>query len=82
MRVSTSLSSWIPAVTALLWLGACSSQALYGGGQQTQLQECRKLPDVAERGRCEQRASLSHERYQAELEAARRSGASPPAAPK
>jgi hypothetical protein len=53
-------------------LAACSSQQLYNTGQGWQQQECRKLPDVAERQRCEKSSALSYERYQAEREAAKK----------
>jgi hypothetical protein len=52
-------------------LAACSSQALYQTGQAWQKQECQKLQDRDERGRCEKSAATSFERYQAEAEAAK-----------
>jgi len=61
--------AFLPVVGAL---AACSSQQLYAVGQEWQMQECRKIPDTAERARCERSAATSYERYQAELEAAKR----------
>ncbi len=67
-----------PMRTALLLaafglaLTACSSQQLYGAGQEWQKQECRKIPDIAERARCEKSAATSYERYRAEAEAAKK----------
>ena len=53
-------------------LAACSSQSLYATGQEWQRQECRKIPDMAERARCEKSAATSYDRYQAEVEAAKK----------
>jgi hypothetical protein len=58
--------------TLALALSACSSQQLYGVGQEWQKQECRRIPDLAERARCEKSAATSYERYQAEAEAAKK----------
>jgi len=59
------------AAAPLLLLAACSSQQLYNVGQGWQKQECLKLPDIAERQRCEKSTALSYERYKAEVEAAK-----------
>ena len=61
----------LTAFAALVVLGACSSQALYATGQNLQKQECRKIPDLAERSRCERSADLSYERYREEAAPAR-----------
>ncbi len=55
-----------------LGLSACSSPQLYAVGQEWQKQECRKIPDMAERARCDKSAATSYERYQAEVEAAKK----------
>jgi hypothetical protein len=53
-------------------LAACTTQELYVVGQGWQQQECRKLPDLAERSRCEKSAATSYERYQADAEATKK----------
>ncbi|MDP2005182.1 MAG: hypothetical protein Q8K45_05870 [Rubrivivax sp.] len=53
-------------------LAGCSTQSAYTMAMELRKQECRKLPDLAERARCEKEADRSHERYQSEAEAARR----------
>jgi hypothetical protein len=65
----------LPTLTLLALAGvfsACSTQTLYATGQEWQKQECRKLPDMAERARCEKSAATSYERYKAEAEAAKK----------
>jgi hypothetical protein len=57
---------------AALTLAGCSTPYLYSVGQEWQKQECRKIPDMAERARCEKSAATSYERYQAEVEAAKK----------
>ncbi len=54
-------------------LAACTTpQDAYVVFQRTQRQECLKLPDLAERSRCEKAADLPYARYKAEAEAAKR----------
>lgn len=60
----------------LVWLvgaglPACSSQALYGTGQAWQRQECNKIVDSQERGRCMASASTSYDEYKRQSEAAK-----------
>jgi hypothetical protein len=62
----------IIAAATFVLLAGCSSQQLYNVGQGWQKQECLKLPDIAERQRCEKSTALSYERYKAEAEAAKR----------
>lgn len=57
---------------APLALAACTSQQLYFTGQQWQKQECVKLQDRDERGRCEKSAATSFERSKAESDAAKK----------
>ena len=52
-------------------LQACSSQQLYGAGQAWQHQECNKINDTQERGRCMASASTSYEEYKRQAEAAK-----------
>ncbi len=63
---------WL-ALPALAMLPcACTTESLYLTVQQWQKQECQKLPDLAERRRCEHSHARSYEAYQAEVEAAKR----------
>ena len=67
---------WAVALpTFVITAAGCSSQDLYQVGQGWQQQECRKLPDAAERGRCEKSRALSYEKYRAEA------GTNPPRTP-
>lgn len=52
--------------------GGCSSQQLYGAGQQWQRTECNKLNDRDERTRCERSAATSYESYKSQAEAAKK----------
>lgn len=60
-------------LTAVLGLqAACTTpQTAYVVFQSTQRQACLKLPDLAERARCEKAADLPYARYKAETEAAK-----------
>jgi hypothetical protein len=51
-------------------LAACSSRAVYQTVQGWQQQECRKLPDVAERQRCLGSTAASYDDYRRAREAA------------
>ena len=54
-------------------LAACSTpQGGYTVLMGVRKQECLKLPDLAERARCEKEAERSYERYKAEADAAKR----------
>ncbi len=55
-------------------LAACSTPWAYSSMMEIRKQECRKLPDVAERTRCEKEAERSFDNYQSEAEAAKRGG--------
>ena len=59
------------AAAPLLLLAACSSQQLYNVGQGWQKQECLKLPDIAERQRCEKSTAMNYDQYRREREAAK-----------
>jgi hypothetical protein len=51
-------------------LASCSTQQLYHSVQGWQQQECRKLPDAAERQRCAASNATSYEDYRRQREAA------------
>jgi hypothetical protein len=51
---------------------ACTTQTAYDSGQEWQKAQCRKLPDMAERQRCEKSAALSYDQYQTEAQAVKR----------
>lgn len=55
-------------------LAGCGTPWVYSSMMEIRKQECRKLPDVAERQRCEKEADRSFDNYQSEAEAARRGG--------
>lgn len=67
MRHSTVISV---VLTALL-MQACSSQQLYGTGQEMQRNECRKIVDMQEQRRCLTHANMSHDEYKRQSEAAK-----------
>ena len=52
-------------------LGGCSAQQLYATGQAWQKQECSKIADGQERGRCLASTQTSYEDYKRQSEAAR-----------
>ncbi len=59
--------SSLPALLALAaLLPACSTQTAYLSVMEMRKQECRKIPDLAERARCEKEADRSYDRYKAE----------------
>lgn len=64
------LSVMSVALMALL-LQACSSQQLYSTGQEMQRNECRKIVDMQEQKRCLANASMSHDEYKRQAEAAK-----------
>ncbi len=59
------------AAVMLVLLGACTSQQVFGTGQEWQKQQCRQIPDTAERARCLQSAARSYEDYKTEADKAR-----------
>jgi hypothetical protein len=58
------------APVALMALPGCSSRAVYQTMQGWQQQECRKLPDAAERQRCLGSTAASYDDYRRAREAA------------
>jgi hypothetical protein len=61
----------LAALVAATLLGACSAQQLYATGREWQKNECRKIPDAAERQRCLESNARSYEDYKAEADKAR-----------
>jgi len=56
---------------AAIVLGAlpgCTSQQMYASGQAYQRQQCERLPDMGERQRCLEKASMSYEDYKKETQ--------------
>jgi hypothetical protein len=64
-------SFYAAALMSLTSLLGCSSQQLYGAGQAWQQQECSKIMDSQERGRCMASANTSYEEYKRQTEAAK-----------
>jgi hypothetical protein len=58
-------------VVTVLTMQACSSQQLYGTGQEMQRNECRKIVDMQEQRRCMANANMSHDEYKRQSEAAK-----------
>ena len=61
----------IIAILASVVAGGCSSQEVYGAGQAWQRQECSKMTDSQDRGRCMASASRSYDEYKRDAEAAK-----------
>jgi hypothetical protein len=59
------------AVTATLGLSSCSSQQLYGAGQEWQKNECNKIIDTQERNRCMSSTRTSYDDYKRQSDAAK-----------
>lgn len=51
-------------------LAACSGQQMYDSAAGWRQQECDRITDAAERGRCLETAHLEYERYRREREKA------------
>lgn len=58
-------------VVTVLMVQACSSQQLYGTGQEMQRNECRKIVDMQEQRRCMAKANMPHDEYKRQAEAAK-----------
>lgn len=71
LRYSHPLASLaaVAAMAALATLAACSSQQLYEAGQGWQRQECEKILDAQERGRCIAATRNSYDSYKRQSEA-------------
>ena len=52
-------------------LSSCSSQQLYGVGQEWKKNECNKIIDMQERNRCMSSTKTSYEDYKRQSEAAK-----------
>lgn len=73
MRAMTPrLSLAAPTLALALLLAACSTQSAYLTVMEMRKQECRKIPDLAERARCEKEADRSYDSYKGEAETGRR----------
>jgi hypothetical protein len=68
---ATRSSLYAAALLSLTSLLGCSSQQLYGAGQAWQQQECNKIMDAQERGRCMASANTSYEEYKRQSESAK-----------
>ena len=55
-----------------LLLAGCTSANLYATGRNAQRTQCMKQADEAARERCLQDASMSHDAYQKDVDAARK----------
>ncbi len=69
MRKSLVMRSAV-LVALMVALAGCSSRAVYQTMQGWQQQECRKLPDAAERQRCLGSTAASYDDYRRAREAA------------
>jgi hypothetical protein len=58
------------ALAAAYGLAGCTTQQSYAVGQTWQRNECQKLPDAQERGRCLASAATSYEEYRRQADAA------------
>lgn len=67
MRFHTSLI----AFTSIVGLSGCSSQQLYGAGQEWKKNECNKIIDMRERNRCVSSTKTSYEDYKRQSEGAK-----------
>jgi hypothetical protein len=54
-----------------LCLSSCSSQQMYGTGQAWQRNECHKIVDAQEHGRCMASTSMSYDEYKRRIEASK-----------
>ncbi|MDP3331339.1 MAG: hypothetical protein Q8S55_04990, partial [Methylococcaceae bacterium] len=61
------------AFIAIVGLPSCSSQQLYGVGQEWKKNECNKIIDMQERNRCMSSTKTSYEDYKRQSEAAKNS---------
>jgi hypothetical protein len=59
-------SSLFGALALAALLPACTTQTAYLSVMEMQKEQCRKIPDLAERGRCEKDADRSYDSYKAE----------------
>lgn len=56
------------ALVCAACLSSCSSQQVYGIGQAWQRNECYKIVDAQEHGRCMASTSMSYEEYKRRIE--------------
>lgn len=65
-------SLFFAALAGLAALAGCASPQSYGAGQAWQRNECYKIDDAQERGRCLASASTSYDDYKRQTENAKR----------
>jgi len=63
----------VSVVLVAISTASCSSQQAYSTGQAVQRNECNKINDFQERQRCMEKANMSHDAYQRQVEAAKNS---------
>ncbi len=72
MKRGLHLRSHLAAAAMALLGSGCTTQTAYHVTQEMQKEQCRKLPDLAERQRCEKSAAMAYDKYQAETDAVKR----------
>jgi hypothetical protein len=70
MDTRISVLGTVSVLIAAAALPACSTRAVYQTVQGWQQQECRKLPDAAERQRCLNSTAASYDDYRRQRETA------------
>jgi hypothetical protein len=71
MEFTLRFTTFLFAFTLLVGLSSCSSQQLYGVGQEWKKNECNKIIDMQERNRCMSSTKTSYEEYKRQSEAAK-----------
>ena len=71
MEFTLRLTTFLFAFTSIVGLTSCSSQQLYGAGQEWKKNECNKIIDMQERNRCMSSTKTSYEDYKRQSEAAK-----------
>jgi hypothetical protein len=71
MKFHLHFSPLVVVSVGAIALPNCSSQQLYGAGQEWQKNECNKIMDTQERSHCMSSAKTSYEDYKRQSEAAK-----------
>jgi hypothetical protein len=71
MEFTLRFTTCLIAITSIVGLSGCSSQQLYGVGQDWQKNECNKIIDMQERNRCMSSTKTSYDDYKRQSEAAK-----------
>lgn len=58
----------LASLTLAALLAGCSTEQFYASGQNWQRNQCSKLPDSQERGRCLKNADASYDSYKQQTE--------------